>query len=177
MKGVIVMYDKDDMVLPVLCYFFSIVQHWNFSALLASVLFPYIFYLVSMKFWKPEHPIIRSLWLCCAVYNTFASLLRDKAAMMLLFIFAHIFFSYYPLKETDSHKSLSIYCCFVAAVGFCGEFLFWAISHMGIYYILTAPLSDIAAWWGLITSVYILAAVEHIIDWDKLLKVYFQNKA
>lgn len=175
MKGVIVMYDKDDMILPVLCYFFSVVRHWNFSALLASVLFTYIYHHLSKRLRKTSQPIICSLWLCCMVYNTFASLLRDKAAMMLLLIFAHIFFSYYPLKEADSHKALLIYCFCVAAVGFCGEFLFWAISHMGIYYILAAPLSDMAAWWGLITSVYILATVEHIIDWDKLLKVYFQN--
>ena len=46
----------------------------------------------------------------------------------------------------------------------------------GMDYILTIPLSDLAAWWGLITSIYVLAAVEHAVDWDKLLKVYFQKR-
>lgn len=70
-------------------------------------------------------------------------------------------------KAAYYHKSM-------AAVGFCGEFLFWSLSHAGVYSILAAPLSDIAAWWGLLTSIYILAAVEHIVDWDELLKVYFK---
>ena len=170
------MYDKNDVMLPVLCYSFSAARHWNLSSVLASVLFTYIYHHLSKRLRKTSQPIICSLWLSCAVYNTFASLLRDKASLILLFLFAHIFFSYYPLKESASHLALLIYCCCVAAVGFSGEFLFWTLSHMNIYYILTIPLSDLAAWWGLITSIYVLAAVEHIMDWDKLLKVYFQNK-
>ena len=169
------MYDKDNVILPVLCYIFSVVRHWNLSAFLASLLFPYIYHYLTGKLTKAKPSIIPSLWLGCMVYNTFASLLRDKGSMILLCIFAHIFFSYYPLKESASHHALLIYCSCVAAFGFCGEFFFWTLSHMGIYYILAAPLSDIAAWWGLITSIYILAAVEHTVDWYGLLKVYFQN--